>query len=119
MWTSEDIFEANAAKPDQAKSRLEWLLDLGQADPSILADVANEIEGREVYWVAAFFQLPYSLNTEATWYRVYNQRPFADVAFIRSHLVMTEAGKFRLSRGHSSDAFHVTQTVVLYPVRPA
>jgi hypothetical protein len=119
-WTAEDILDANPPGNDQSNSKIERVAKSAQVNFEILADVANELELREVPHVAALFQLPFAVPTGSKWHRVETgtQGVRAEIKTELCQVEMASLDQFRLLRGDTKyrSAPIITQIVALFPL---
>jgi hypothetical protein len=120
-WTADEILDANPAEAGQAASKLERLAKSAQLNLDILADVADELERREVPHVAALFQLPYPVSTGDAWHRVPTgtHGVHAEVRCEVCQVEMRATDEFRLLRmrtGREGQSVPMTQGVALFPL---
>lgn len=97
-WDFEEILELNPRAPDQTRSPIERLLDVGAASPSILCFAAEALDARGGDHVAVLFQLPFSVTVEDEWIRLPTSPDsgFADVALRRMCLNVDDFGRTKL-----------------------
>lgn len=119
-WTHEEIHEANPKQPGQRQSRLERMIDLGQAHMATICETAEELESRPSNCVAAFFQLPYPVCIEPGWYAAAASRPgvIVDLRFGICRVGLTPKGGLGLARDQAAiDHWPaVTQVIALIPL---
>jgi hypothetical protein len=120
VWTGDEISDLNPPGHDQHISKIERVARSAQVSFEILADVANEIERREVPHVAALFQLPFPVSAGAGWHRVATgtQGVRAEIQTEVCQVEMVSLDQFRLVRNGAQKpgAPLVTQVVALFPL---
>lgn len=119
-WTADEILDANPPGPGQSISKIERVAPSAQVNVDILADVADELERREVPHVAALFQLPIAVSAGNGWHRVATatQGVHAEIQTEICQVKMVSLDQFRLVRGGTTEpaAPVVTQVVALFPL---
>jgi hypothetical protein len=120
IWTADEILESNPPGHDQSISKIERVARSAQVSFEILADVANEIERREVPHVAALFQLPFAVSAGTEWHRVATgtHGVRAEIQTEVCQVEMVSLDQFRLVRNGAQKpaAPPVTQVVALFPL---
>lgn len=122
-WTPDDILEANPVGHRQERSVLDRLLSTGQAELSVLANAASELEARPRQFVAAFFHLPYPIVVDPGWHRVeahtLDDGMYGELAFRPFELIYSDLGDMSLREvlPHSRPNWPViTQVTALFPL---
>ena len=102
-WDFDDILEMNPRSPNQVRSPVERLLDVGGASPNLLCHMADEVERRGPNYVAALFQLPFPISLERNWERLPTSPDSlsAEVTFREMALHIDDFGRFKLSDADS------------------
>lgn len=120
IWTGDEILESNPPGDGQSISKIERVARSAQVSFEILADVANELERREVPHVAALFQLPFAVSAGSEWHRVATgtQGVQAEIQTEVCQVEMVSLDQFRLLRGAAQIPTTplVTQVVAVFPL---
>lgn len=119
-WEPEDILYENPPQPRQKVSKLSHVMGLAGPSLETLASAANELERREVRYVAAFFQLPYPIWVEDEWISVKAAREglICDLKFDVQEVVFKPLGTAIARPPEYSDLSLplITQVTALIPV---
>ncbi|WP_295076386.1 hypothetical protein [Tabrizicola sp.] len=120
VWKPEDILYENPPQPRQRTSKLSHVLGLAGPSLETLASAAEELEYREISYVAAFFQLPYPVWVEDKWISVRAAREglFCDLKFDVQEVIFSPVGPTvaRLQEYSDSNLPLITQVTALLPV---
>lgn len=118
-WTIEELDEANPGREGAPTTPFRELLSLGAVCAEIACEIADELDRRTQPHLAAFFQLPYRIDTRESWLAV----PLADsgvsgeLRLVPCRMTYNRADRFQtvIDAGAASNGYALTQCILIMP----